>query len=66
MGMEEYAVGHMGEREKPIDRRTEEIIKAFDRERSEANDLSRRHTDAVKQGRDRDRQVLIERRRHPR
>ena len=48
------------------DRRTEEIIKAFDRERSVADDLIRRHADDMRKLRERDRQVLIERRRHPR
>jgi hypothetical protein len=46
--------------------RYEELIKALDRERSEADDLNRRHTEETKRARNRDRQVLIERRRHPR
>jgi len=48
------------------DRRTEELIKAFDRERSEAHDLQRRHSEKTRDAQTRDRQVLIERRRHPR
>ena len=44
----------------------EELIEAFDRERSEAHDLSRRYAEAVRKARERDRQVLIERRRLPR
>lgn len=51
---------------KRLNHRTQEIIKAFDRERSEAEELSRRHTDRTRKARARDRQVLIERRRHPR
>ena len=47
-------------------RRLEELIKALDHERSEANDLHRRHTEETKRARERDRQVLIERRRQPR
>jgi hypothetical protein len=46
--------------------RAEEIIKAFDRERSEARDLERRHNEETKDSHSKDRQVLIERRRHPR
>lgn len=46
--------------------RNEEIIKAFDRERHEAQELNRRHREAAKESHRRDRQVLIERRRHPR
>lgn len=55
----------MNQRKTPQNHRNE-IIKAFDRERSEAQDLSRRHEEEIKDSRNRDRQVLIERRRHPR
>lgn len=52
---------------KPIpEDRAEEIIKAFERERSEAHELNRRHSEATRDARRRDRQVLIERRRQPR
>jgi hypothetical protein len=47
-------------------RRLEELIKALDRERSEANDLHRRHIEETRRAHERDRQVLIERRRFPR
>ena len=46
--------------------RMEELIKAFERERSEAADLHRRHTEEMRRAHQRDRQVLIERRRNPR
>ena len=36
-----------------------EIFKAFDRERSNAHDLSRRYAEGLKESRARDRQVLI-------
>ena len=44
----------------------EEIIKAFDREQADARDLSRRLEEEAKAARERDRQVLIERRRQAR
>lgn len=47
-------------------RKPEEIIKAFDREQAEARELNRRHTQNVRNSHAADRQVLIERRRHPR
>ena len=50
----------------PKTHRTDEIIKAFDRERSEARDLNRHHAEITRTSHDRDRQVLIERRRLPR
>lgn len=56
----------MSEKKTSKDRRTEEIITAFERERSEARELIRRHAEAAKDARERDRQVLIERRRQPR
>jgi hypothetical protein len=59
----------MGEQKPPPggkNGRNEEIIKAFDRERDVAQELNRRHTDTAKSSHWRDRQVLIERRRHPR
>jgi uncharacterized tellurite resistance protein B-like protein len=56
----------MSEKKRIPDDQAEEIIKAFERERSEARDLSRRHSEATRDARRRDRQVLIERRRQPR
>jgi hypothetical protein len=53
--------------EKPPERgRTEELIAALERERSEARNLSRRHAEDVRSSHHRDRQIFIERRRHPR
>jgi hypothetical protein len=37
----------MGEREKPRDKKHDEIIAAFDRERDEAHELHRRHTETM-------------------
>ena len=54
------------DRKSPEKGTNEEIFKAFDRERSKAHDLSRRYAEEIKNLRDRDRQVLIERRRLPR
>jgi hypothetical protein len=56
----------MSDRKPSKNHRTEEILKAFDREQSEARDLSRQHTEVTRTSHDRDRQVLIERRRNPR
>jgi hypothetical protein len=56
----------MHERKPKTHRQTEEIIKAFDRERAQAQDLSRRYQEETASSRARDRQVLIERRRQPR
>jgi hypothetical protein len=60
----------MKDRKPPAERvPTEELIEAItalEREQSTAQDLNRRHTEDVKKSRLRDRQVLIERRRHPR
>lgn len=56
----------MEERKPPMNPWNEEILKAFDRERSEAEKLGKRHKEEVKNSYQRDRQVLIERRRHPR
>jgi hypothetical protein len=56
----------MNDRKPPRNHRTEEIIKAFDREQSEARDLNRHHAENTRTSHDRDRQVLIERRRTPR
>ena len=50
----------------PGNRKPEEIIKDFDREQAEARELNRRHTEHVRTSHAGDRQVLIERRRHPR
>ena len=61
-----FGVEAMDERKPPDKRWNEEIFKAFDRERSKAQDLSRRHEEEVRNSRQRDRQVLIERRRYPR
>ena len=54
-----------GERRSP-DRKPDEIIKAFDRERAASRELNRRHEESVRSSHAGDRQVLIERRRHPR
>jgi hypothetical protein len=56
----------MGEPKNGKDPRTEELLKAFERERENARDLHRRHTERMRESQDRDRQVLIERRRTPR
>jgi hypothetical protein len=56
----------MAEQKPPPGRLNEEIIKAFDRERDTAQELNRRHAESSKNSHRRDRQVLIERRRHPR
>jgi hypothetical protein len=53
-------------RQPPETSQAEELIKAFDRERSAAHDLNRRYEDTARESRRRDRQVLIERRRSPR
>ena len=53
-------------RRPPRDPRTEELIEAFERERDAARDLSRRHAENTRDSHDRDRQVIIERRRKPR
>ena len=52
---------------KPPDRaRTEELLKALEREQEQARDLSKRHSEDVRTSHHRDQQVLIERRRQPR
>jgi hypothetical protein len=56
----------MNDKKPPSGARNEELIKAFDRERAEARELNRRHAEEARKARSRDRQVLIERRRHPR
>lgn len=56
----------MGEHKNSKDPRTEELLKAFERERDTARDLQRRHTEVTRESHERDRQVLIERRRKPR
>ena len=56
----------MKDRKPPERGRTEELIAALEREQSEARDLIRRHTEDVRASHNRDKQVLIERRRHPR
>ena len=56
----------MGEKKVFPDPRTEELLKAFERERNAAHDLSRQHRDTIRESQNRDRQVLIERRRKPR
>ena len=56
----------MDQEKKKRDERTAEIIRAFERERSEARELSRRHSESVQDAHRHDRQLLMERRRHPR
>ena len=56
----------MAERKYPRDPRLEEIIRAFERERQDARDLHRRHIDVTRDAHHRDRQIFIERRKHPR
>ena len=56
----------MAERKYERDPRTEEIIRAFEREREAARDLSRRHSTSTREAHARDRQVFIERRQKPR
>ena len=48
------------------DRKPHEVIEAFDREQARARELNRRHEESVRNSHASDRQVLIERRRHPR
>jgi hypothetical protein len=48
------------------DRKPQEIIEAFDRERARAREFNRRHEENVRGSHASDRQVLIERRRFPR
>lgn len=50
----------------PIVRPAEEIIAAFDRERAEANELHRRHSEQVHASRSSDRPAKVERRNRPR
>ncbi len=54
------------DRKYPENRDKEELFRAFDRERSKAHELNRRHEEEIRNARDRDRQGLIERRRNPR
>jgi len=56
----------MGDSKEPRERRPEEIIAAFDRERAESQELNRRHTEKVRAAHADDRQSFIERRRRPR
>ena len=56
----------MNDKKPPDPREKEDIFRAFERERSKAQDLSRMHEETIRNSRERDRQVLIERRRHPR
>ncbi len=56
----------MAERKYPRDARLDEIIRAFERERETAHDLHRRHSDSTRDAHERDQQVFIERRKHPR
>jgi len=56
----------MNDRKPPDRARTEELIAALEREQSASRDLSRRHSEDVRRAHLRDKQVLIERRRHPR
>ena len=48
------------------DRKPNEIIEAFERERDKARELGRRHEENVRNSYASDRQVFIERRRQPR
>jgi hypothetical protein len=56
----------MRDKKPPPGARNDEIIKAFDREREQIRELHQKHTESWKSSHARDRQVLIERRRHPR
>lgn len=56
----------MGESKKRDEITNEEVIAAFDRERDEARELSRRYAEQFRESRDHDRPVYIERRRRPR
>jgi hypothetical protein len=51
----------MGEDRKSPHSPTEDIIAAFDRERAEANELRRRHSEQVRSSRTNDRQVVNDR-----
>jgi len=55
----------MGERKKPSKKplRPDEIIAAFDRERAQAQELNRRHTEHVRTTRTHDRPASTDRRR---
>ncbi len=44
----------------------DEIVAAFERERERSRELNRQHTEKIRNIHSNDRQVLIERRRHPR
>jgi hypothetical protein len=59
-------VSTMGDRNIPDRSRTEELIAALEREQSTTRDLSRRIAESIRDAQHRDKQVLIERRRHPR
>jgi hypothetical protein len=48
------------------ERNHQDVIDAFDRERNLVRELNRRHEQSVRNSHAGDRQVLIERRRHPR
>jgi hypothetical protein len=50
----------MGEDRKSQNNPTEDVIAAFDRERAEANELRRRHTEQVRSSRTNDRLVANE------
>jgi hypothetical protein len=56
----------MGESKKTNDEHPEDIIAAFDRERDQARELNRRHSEHTRTSRAHDRPVYIERRRNPR
>jgi hypothetical protein len=56
-GWQERGLGVMGEERKLLAIPTDEIIAAFDRERAEANELRRRHTEQVRTSRSNDRPV---------
>ena len=58
--------GAAGDKNQSPESGPDDIIAAFDRQREVAQELNRRHTDHVRNSRTDDRQVLVDRRRHPR
>ena len=56
----------MEEMEPNVDRKTQELIRAFERELDAARHLNRELRDAIRDARKRDHQVTVERRRKPR
>ena len=56
----------MEDMEPQVDRKTQELIRAFERELDTARRLNREFRDAIRETRKHDHQLTIERRRNPR